>query len=192
MVSFFSDIIFDNIKDYEREKENNMISLIIGNLCSLIGMLTDSVSSTRKRARDVLLLQSLSQLVYGIGALALKGYSAVVQSVVSILRNFFAMGKKSTAVVEWGLVALGVILGLWFNNRGIFGLLPVIANFEYSVAVFRLKDNEWALKIAFAISVVLYAVFNVILLNIVGAISNAVIFIVTLICILKEAKNRKR
>ena len=43
------------------------MDIIIGNICSLLAMGTDSLSSTRKTTRDVLLVQCLSQLIYGIG-----------------------------------------------------------------------------------------------------------------------------
>ena len=160
--------------------------LIIGNLCSFLAMIVDSVSSTRKRAKDVLLFQALSQFIYLICSVILKGYSAAVQNAVSVLRNLAAVKKDLSKTIEWTLVILGVGFGLWFNNRGVFGLLPVIANLEYSLAVFRFKDNERALKIAFAICIVLYAIFNLIILNFVGAVSNLIVLIVTIKYLVKR------
>ena len=125
----------------------NEINLIIGNVCSLLAMVTDSISSTRKTAKGVLLVQSLSQLIYFIGTVVLKGYSGAVQNAVSILRNFVAIRDIRSKYVEWALVGLGVVLGLAFNNLGFMGLLPVIANFQYTIAVFRFQDNQRALKI---------------------------------------------
>ena len=79
-----------------------------------------------------------------------------------------------------------------FNNRGIIGLLPVIGNLEYSIAIFKFKDNERALKISFAVSVVLFAIFNTYILNFVGVAANAVILITTIINIVKgSGKNKK-
>ena len=92
------------------------ISLIAGNLCSLLGMVTDSVSASRKTAKGVLLVQSLSQLIYCIGTIFLKGYSGAVQNAVSIIRNLFAINQTNNKFVEWSLVILGVVLGIWFNN----------------------------------------------------------------------------
>ena len=62
------------------------------------------------------------------------------------------MKDAKSKVLEWGLILAGVVLGVVFNNRGILGWLPVIANFEYSVSVFKFKDNEKALKLAFIIN----------------------------------------
>ena len=165
-----------------------MNELIIGNLFSCLAMVVDSVSSTRKRAKDVLLFQALSQFIYLICSIVLKGYSAAVQNAVSVLRNLAAVKKDLGKALEWTLVILGVVLGLWFNNRGIFGLLPVIANLEYSLAVFRFKEDERLLKIAFAICIVLYAIFNLIILNFIGAISNLVVLVVTINYLIKNKK----
>ena len=42
---------------------------IIGNICSLLAMGSDSISATRKTARGVLWMQTLSQLFYLIGTI---------------------------------------------------------------------------------------------------------------------------
>ena len=167
----------------------NEINLIIGNVCSLLAMVTDSISSTRKTAKGVLLVQSLSQLIYFIGTVVLKGYSGAVQNAVSILRNFVAIRDIRNKYVEWALVGLGVVLGLAFNNLGFMGLLPVIANLQYTIAVFRFQDNERALKISFAIAVGMFAVFNIAIFNVVGVVSNSVVFVTTLAVLLKSGKN---
>ena len=43
--------------------------------------------------------------------------------------------------MEWALIAAGVVLGVVFNNRGLAGWLPIVGNLEYSLAVFRFRDN---------------------------------------------------
>ena len=167
-----------------------MIELIAGNLCSLLAMTTDVISSSRKTAKGVLLVQSVSQLIYCIGSILLKGYSAAVQNGVSVFRNLFAVSGKESKLMEWAFVILGVVLGLYLNNRGIFGWLPVIANLEYSLAVFRFKDNEWALKLAFFISIVLYTMFCFVILNFVGIVTNTVVLITTGIFLVKGRKKK--
>lgn len=164
----------------------NAISVIVGNICSLLAMITDSVSSTRKTAKGVLLVQCVSQLFYTIGTVVLKGYSGAVQNVVSMIRNLVAIKKINSKVIEWILVGLGVVLGIGFNNLGLIGLLPVVANLQYTLAVFKFKDNERALKISFIICIALFAIFNIAILNFVGVCSNLVVLITTLIVLLKK------
>ncbi len=164
------------------------IQLIIGNLCSLLAVFTDSISATRKTTRGVLLVQSVSQIIYGIGSAVLGGYSGAVQNAMSVLRNFVAIMKIDSKALKWVMVILGVVLGALFNNLGIWGWLPILANLEYTLAVFYFKDNQRALKIAFLISVVLFAVFNGIILSIVGVVTNMIVLITGIIALVREKK----
>lgn len=166
----------------------NTGSILAGNLCSLIGMGCDSFSVSRKSAKSVLIWQSVSQVVFCLSSIILKGYSGAVQSVVSLLRNGCAIANIKNRYVEWVLVGLGIVFGLYFNNLGIIGLLPVIANTEYSIAVFRFKNNDRALKIAFLICIAMFSVFNLYIMNYVGVLTNIVVFTSTAIFLIKKNK----
>ena len=167
----------------------NATSIIIGNLCSLLGMACDSFSASRKTSKGVLIWQSMGQFIYGMSSLVLKGYSGAAQSLVSLLRNSVAIANIKNKYIEWGLILFGVIFGLYVNNCGLIGILPVIANSEYSIAIFRFKDNERALKISFLICIVLFSIFNVYIMNYVGVATNAVVFASTAAFLLKKDKN---
>ena len=163
----------------------NSISILIGNICSLLAMGTDAISSTRKTAKGVLVVQCLSQLIYGIGTVVLKGYSGAAQNLVSIIRNLVAIRQIKSRAVEWILAALGVVLGLCFNNLGWMGVLPVVANFQYTLAIFRFQDNERALKTSFMVSVALFGIFNLAIFNIVGFCTNMVVAVTTAIYLIR-------
>lgn len=162
------------------------IQLITGNLCSLIAMFTDSISNTRKTTRAVLLFQSISQGLYGIGSVVLGGYSGAVQNAVSILRNFVAIRKINSKVLQWALAILGVALGVCFNNLGLVGWLPIVANLEYTLAVFYFKDNQRALKIAFLVTVALFGIFNGFIYNVVGVVTNSVVLITGIVALARK------
>ena len=164
--------------------------ILIGNICSLGAMITDGISGTRKNPRHILGAQLISQFFYGAGSFVLKGYSSTAQNVVSVLRNLAAMKNVKSKAVEWGLILLGVVLGAAFNNRGLIGWLPVIANLEYSVAVFRLKDSERGLKLAFLINAVMFAVFNLSIMNYVGAIGSLSVIVITAVSLLRNKPAR--
>lgn len=170
----------------------NSANIITGNICSLLAMGTDALSSGQKTAKRVLWIQNLSQLIYFIGTVALKGYSGAVQNVVSILRNLAAIKGIKSKAIEYLFIVSGVVLGLVFNHIGWTGLLPVLANLQYSLAVFRFKDNEQALKASFLICVLLFSVFNWTIMNYVGMCSNLIVAVATTVFLLKarfQAKN---
>ena len=163
-------------------------ALLIGNLCSLLGTGADSLSSTRKTPQGMLWMQSLGQLIYGIGTFLLGGYSGVVQNVVSILRNLVAIRGIHNRIIEWTLVALGVVFGILFNNLGFVGLLPVVGNLQYTLIIFRFRDNEWVMKISFAGMIASYAFYNIAIYNFVGFALNLVVLATTAIVLIKEKK----
>ena len=166
-----------------------MRDIVVGNVCSLCAMITDSISGTRKEHRQILAIQILSMIFYGAGSVVLRGYSSAVQNVVGILRNLAAIRNIRSRLVEWILIALGVVLGITFNNRGLLGWLPIVANLEYSVSVFRFKENARGLKIAFLVNMLMYAVFSALIMNFVGAASCTVIAATTTISLVKGRKD---
>ena len=166
--------------------------LLIGNLCSLLAMVTDAISASRKTVKSMLLVQILSQFFYGAGAIALKGYSAAVQNAVAVLRNVAAIRKLQSKYLEWLLVALAVVLGLCFNNLGPVGLLPVVANLIYSIAIFGFKNNEGIIKGAFAVNMALFTVFNALIFNVVGTATNAFLAISTTVFLIRDIRQNRK
>ncbi len=166
-----------------------MNELLIGNACSLCAIVTDSVSGTRKKRSEILAVQIISYIFYGIGTIVLKGYSSTAQNVVSVFRNLAAIRNVKSKVLEWTLIALGVVLGAVFNNRGLLGWLPVIANLEYSVAMFRFRDGERPLKIAFILCVGMYFFFSAAIGNYVAAVGNVVVVVTTALSLIREKKS---
>ena len=56
--------------------------------------------------------------------------------------DFFPAKVIINRRIIWTRIVLGVVTGIVFNNRGIPGWLPVVANLEYSLAVFRFKQVQ--------------------------------------------------
>ena len=128
----------------------------------------------------------ISQVFYAAGSIILKGYSSTAQNIVAILRNLAAMKGTKNKIIEWLLIILGVVLGAVFNNLGLLGWLPIIANLEYSIAVFRFRNNEKGLKIAFILNMLMYSVFSFVILNYVGAAANIFVAVTTAVSMFRD------
>lgn len=168
-----------------------MNEIIIGNICSIGAMISDSYSSTKKTRKDILLVQCISQIFYAAGSFILKGYSATVQNVVTIFRNTYAVYGKRNRLAEWFFILLPVILGLAFNNRSWLGVLPVVANLQYSLIMMFCRENPIMLKYSLVVVCILFTVFNFAIMNFVSGISCIVTTIVTLIAIIKSKSNKE-
>ena len=166
--------------------------LIVGNVCTVLAMACNAISSAGRSPKKVLWMQSASQAIYGISGIALQGYSATAQNVVSILRNLAAIRNMKSKVLEWALVVLGVVLGVACNNRGVIGLLPVIGNLQYTLAIFKFKTDERKIKIFFLISTVCFVVFNFAICNYVGALADAIVSVTTATMIWKDFRRKEK
>ena len=168
-----------------------MLGIILGNAASLLATLVDSFSATRKTTKSMLLTQLLSKVIYVAASLALKGYSGTVQNVVGIISSLCAIFGKTFRGADWFFVGLAVVFGLYFNNRGLVGLLPILANVEYTFCMFRFKDNERAMKAAFIAMNLLFMVYDSFLYNYVGAVSCLVVVISAVVSLLTTRKGKE-
>ena len=162
--------------------------IIFGNACSLLAMGTDSLSSSRKTTKGMLWMQNASQFIYAVGGVALKGYSGVVQNVVCIARNLTVIKGWTNKWLQWLLVILAVALGFAFNNLGLIGVLPIVANLQYTLLLFKFPNNERLLKISFMITCLLFAIFSLAIWNFVGVCTNLVVVISAIVFLLKSKK----
>ena len=162
--------------------------IILGNAFSLCAMVSDSISGTRKKHSEILAVQIVSQFFYAASSIVLKGYSSTAQNAVAVFRNLAAIKNIKNKALEWVLILAGVALGVIFNNRGILGWLPILANLEYSISVFKFKDNEKMLKLAFFINMIMYAVFSAVIKNYVGVLSCSVIAVTTVVSLIRADK----
>ena len=168
-----------------------MIQVIIGNISSIGAMICDSYSGTRHTRRDILLVQTFSQVFYFISFMILKGYSAAVQNVIAIFRNFIAMKDEPSKKLAILLTTLPAVLGLILNNRGLMGLIPVFANLQYSIVIFKCPKNEKAIKLSLIINYLTFCVFNFYILNFVSGVACIISATTTAISLYASKKNKE-
>lgn len=166
-------------------------TILIGNIICAIGLVIDLFSVSRKKAKTVLTYQLFSYGCYGLSTFILKGYTATVQDIFSIIRNAFAiMGVKSKALQIF-LVSLPVVIGVIINNRGFIGLFPVVGNLVYAISMFFFDGKVIPLKIGLLLDVCLFFVFNFTIQNYVGMANNALMFLTTLGFVIRTLKSEK-
>lgn len=168
-----------------------MINIILGNITSLISNLLDAFSATRSNKKDMLKIQCLSVIVYIITNTLLKAYSTVVQNICGLIRNILAVKDVDNKIIQYIIIASALVFGVYFNNLGLIGLLPVFGNVEYSICLFVLKDNVRGLKLSFLISNVCFVILNLYVSNFVGVVFTSIIVVTTFIELIKPILNNK-
>lgn len=167
-----------------------MTNIILGNVFSGLSVVSDLYSISKKTAKGVLLVQTFTMLLYILSTLCFNAYSAVVQNVFGMIRNIFAIKKYNSKILQVALVVLPAIIGVMVNNQAFIGLLPVIANLEYSVGIFLFRDKVIPLKLALLANYAMFAVFNFAVQNYVGFVNSNILMIYDIIAIVKAVKSK--
>ena len=135
---------------------------MFGLLFSFLSACCLCYSTFGKKKENMLKWQVANTFFLILSNLFLKGYSGMATNLVCLIRNIIGakgrLNKHNTVI----LTILIVVGGILVNNRGWFGLLPVIASVEYSACMYLCK-NAQQLRLALAVNVALWAVYDLII-----------------------------
>ena len=161
--------------------------LILGNLFSLISAICIAISVLKKNKKDLIWWQVVDVIFCILSNIALYTYSALTTNSVSLIRNIIAYKGKLTKNLTWILLFLCVAAGLYANNRGIIGLLPIAASAGYTIFMYITK-NEQQMRWALVFSLVLWFVHDVYVQAYPSALTDAVLGVWTAVQIFKNRK----
>ncbi|MBQ6216527.1 MAG: YgjV family protein [Erysipelotrichaceae bacterium] len=151
-----------------------MNDVLIANILTIIGQGFTFYSSTRKEKRAILWFQIVAMLFMSTGSLILKGYSANVMDAIAITRNLMSIYSFSFPGQTYVFIAIAVIFGSLFNNIGILGYLPILANVVQSIVVLNKKTTARQLQFMFAFVSLCWAVYNFVIKAYAGAVFDAI------------------
>jgi len=164
-----------------------MLALIIGNIFSLLSAICIAISVIEKNKKEFMYWQ-IGDTFFGIMAnIALYAYAALVISVICFIRNILSYKDKLSIGITYVLLILSVVVGLYANNRGIIGLLPIIASASYTVCIYVTK-NEQQMRYALFFNMLLWFVHNFYVQAYPSAIANIVLCVWTSVQIVKNQK----
>ena len=107
------------------------MTLIIGNILTLIASLTFIYSCTKKEKKKILIIQCIQKGFAAIGNIVLKGYSGAITHTISLISYIFCYNDKLNTVIKTIITIIIVTLSFIFNNLGIIGILPLISALTY-------------------------------------------------------------
>ena len=154
------------------------LSLIIGNILALLAVICMGVSVVKRSKKDLIYWQSLDTIFFIASTVVLSSYSAVVTNTVSLIRNILAYKGCLTKRLTWVFCFLSVVIGLFLNNRGVIGWLPVIATLQYTVCLYITK-NEQQMRYALIFNLVFWLVHDSYIQSYPSAINALVLIIWT-------------
>ena len=117
-------------------------SLFIGNIFSFLSALCIAVSAAGKSKKTFMFWQ-IGDTLFGIVAnIALYAYAALVISIICFIRNILSYKDRLTKNRTIILLILSIVIGLYTNNRGVIGWLPIIASASYTICIYITKTEQ--------------------------------------------------
>lgn len=165
--------------------ENLTLSLMLGNLFGLLCGVFCTASTFGKDNKQMMRLQCLDCSCGIISCIILRGYSGAITQSVSLVRNILVYKEKCSRIVQVILLTVILVLGIIFNNRGILGLLPIIASIEYTIVIMK-TTNIKLINLSLLVNNILWLMYDFIIQNYLNMILSTIIIISSTINILNR------
>ena len=163
------------------------LDLLIGNIFSLLSAICIGVSAIEKSKKRFMFWQIGDALFGTVMNIALSAYAALATSIVCLLRNILSFKGCLTRSVTIILLGIGITIGLWANNLGVVGLLPILASGIYTICIYITK-NEQQMRYALILNMLLWFGHNAWIRAYPSAAANLILCLWTTIQALKNAK----
>lgn len=161
---------------------------IIGNIFSLLSAICIAVSVAKTSKKDFMFWQ-IGDTAFGtVANIALSAYAALVISIICLIRNILSYSDKLTKNITYILLVTSIIIGLYANNRGIIGWLPIIASASYTICIYVTK-NEQQMRYALLFNMLLWFVHNLYVQAYPSAIANILLCVWTIGEIIAQRRN---
>ena len=133
--------------------------LIIGNMLSFCCAVCIAVSVMKKSKENLIWWQIWDSLFGLLASLVLFSCSSFTTGLFCVTRNLLAYSKGLTKFSTFFLITICISIGLYVNNRGVFGLFPLMAFIFYTLSMYLAK-NDQQMRYAVTINLILWFVHD--------------------------------
>lgn len=134
-------------------------SILLGNIFSFFSAICIAVSAMQNSKKKFMLWQ-VGDAASGILAnITLSAHSALVISIICLIRNFLSYKNCLTSFLTAILFILSIFIGIYANNLGFVGYLPIVASASYTICIYITK-NEQQMRLALIFNMLLWAIHN--------------------------------
>jgi len=168
---------------------------IISQFLAIISALLFLWSVLQKENKNLFVISSVESTLNIVKNILLGGYSGVVVQALGTIRSISKARRKFNGVFAGSIIVVQIALGALINKAGVIGYLPVLASVGYSVLIMRTENNT-LIKLGLVLNLLLWTIYNLSLRDYVGAITNTLYAMITLVitihqyCVKSERKKR--
>ena len=166
-----------------------MNTILIANAIALIASLLMVYTGYIKKKEKILFFQTIQIGLSVISNLILGGITGAIINALGLIRNILCYKEKLNKISQIILIILSILLGVYFNNLALIGLLPIISNVVYIVFM-NIKD---VIKFKYLIifTMTMWLVYDIYIMSYTSAVfdlGNIIANIISIIQIKKSAK----
>lgn len=137
--------------------------IVLANVISFAGCILMVAIGLMKDRRKILGMQCVQWVIMGISNLMLGGVTGFISNMISTVRNLYTLKRDLTQPVKWMFIAVQVVVSAAFNGIGWIGWLPIVAAVVFTL--FLDQKDERVLKCSIIFGQILWAVFDLSLMN---------------------------
>lgn len=161
------------------------MNIFIGNIISLTAagfMISSGVMKDRNR---LFLFQTINALLLILASLFFKSYAGIAALTATAVRNYAIYKDVYNKKVMTVCFVFTVLFGLLFNNRGLLGILPIIATGEYTVCSYYFKSIKET-KISLIINLSLWVIYSFCIFDFSTALTDFMTVVLSFAWLIKE------
>lgn len=166
--------------------------IVIYNIIGFIGSGGILLSTVVSKKGNIMKTQTAATAVLFVADLLAKGYSGAAQDIIGVIRNITVMKNIHKKWLSLLFIASGLLLGIFCNNQGLVGFLPIFANFQFSCIVLKKDVDEILIKLSVCASNICWGLFNFHLMNYANMAVNVAICTSAVIFVVREIMRRKK
>ena len=165
-----------------------MKNIIIGNILAIVANILLAVSCCANSPKKVYGIQIIENIVLAVADAFLGSFSGISTLLICSVRNFLLVKEKfnKKCMVITSLAVLFV--GLYVNNRGFIGLLPISATIILTVCTYYAKQL-FAIKAALLLNITLWMIHDIAVYDFASVIFG---FATAIVCIISMIKAKKQ
>lgn len=133
--------------------------IVTGQVFSFLAAITLAYSTFNKSKNKMIFWQIVDSMLNAIANVFLFSFSGAITNVFTSIRNMLQVKNKFDKKMMILFCLFVIIIGIYVNNKGIIGLLPIIASIEYTILMYKFKTAQ-KMRIALIINLILWSIYD--------------------------------
>ena len=142
-----------------------------------------------KDPKKVYGMQVTENLILVVSSACFGSWSGISTLLVSTARNLLLVKEKFDKRMMYLFIVLVTVCGLAVNNKGLIGLLPVLATVILTICNYYAQEIQ-AIKWSLFVNIVLWAVYFFAIWDVISGVTQVVIAAITLASIFQVKQRR--